>query len=373
MSTSSNQHALILARLTHIVRRFMEAEGLSLDLLNEYTNAASSGSERLPIGQWWALLERVAQVSNDPHVGLRIGKLTQIQDVGVLGYLAASCETLGQAMQRLQRFEGLLQQLAASSVAVDGDCIRLAWTNENGHSTDLSNEVLISGLLTVLGILIAPHRIKPVCVEFPRKSDSGLATYEAMLGCPVQFARPQLAVRLRADNLMLPINSRDTHLMQLLGCPVQFARPQLAVRLRADNLMLPINSRDTHLMQLLEQKAATALKGLEHSDEFLIQLQKAMSRGLLERNASMPWVAVQLNMSVRSVYRALNERGKTFKGQLDELRQTLAQQYLADETLSLSEIALLLGYSEQSAFNRAFRQWTGSTPLKHRREFYCVK
>ncbi|MDL2200886.1 AraC family transcriptional regulator [Pseudomonas neustonica] len=338
MSTSSNQHALILARLTHIVRRFMEAEGLSLDLLNEYTNAASSGSERLPIGQWWALLERVAQVSNDPHVGLRIGKLTQIQDVGVLGYLAASCETLGQAMQRLQRFEGLLQQLAASSVAVDGDCIRLAWTNENGHSTDLSNEVLISGLLTVLGILIAPHRIKPVCVEFPRKSDSGLATYEAMLGCPVQFARPQLAVRLRADNLMLPINSRDTH-----------------------------------LMQLLEQQAATALKGLEHSDEFLIQLQKAMSRGLLERNASMPWVAVQLNMSVRSVYRALNERGKTFKGQLDELRQTLAQQYLADETLSLSEIALLLGYSEQSAFNRAFRQWTGSTPLKHRREFYCVK
>lgn len=338
MSTSSNQHALILARLTHIVRRFMEAEGLSLDLLNEYTNAASSGSERLPIGQWWALLERVAQVSNDPHVGLRIGKLTQIQDVGVLGYLAASCETLGQAMQRLQRFEGLLQQLAASSVAVDGDCIRLAWTNENGHSTDLSNEVLISGLLTVLGILIAPHRIKPVCVEFPRKSDSGLATYEAMLGCPVQFARPQLAVRLRADNLMLPINSRDTH-----------------------------------LMQLLEQQAATALKGLEHSDEFLIQLQKAMSRGLLERNASMPWVAVQLNMSVRSVYRALNERGKTFKGQLDELRQTLAQQYLADETLSVSEIALLLGYSEQSAFNRAFRQWTGSTPLKHRREFYCVK
>ncbi len=338
MSTSSNQHALILARLTHIVRRFMEAEGLSLDLLNEYTNAASSGSERLPIGQWWALLERVAQVSNDPHVGLRIGKLTQIQDVGVLGYLAASCETLGQAMQRLQRFEGLLQQLAASSVAVDGDCIRLAWTNENGHSTDLSNEVLISGLLTVLGILIAPHRIKPVCVEFPRKSDSGLATYEAMLGCPVQFARPQLAVRLRADNLMLPINSRDTH-----------------------------------LMQLLEQQAATGLKGLEHSDEFLIQLQKAMSRGLLERNASMPWVAVQLNMSVRSVYRALNERGKTFKGQLDELRQTLAQQYLADETLSLSEIALLLGYSEQSAFNRAFRQWTGSTPLKHRREFYCVK
>lgn len=333
MSTSSNQHALILARLTHIVRRFMEAEGLSLDLLNEYTNVASSGSERLPIGQWWALLERVAQVSNDPHVGLRIGKLTQIQDVGVLGYLAASCETLGQAMQRLQRFEGLLQQLAASSVAVDGDCIRLAWTNENGHSTDLSNEVLISGLLTVLGILIAPHRIKPVCIEFPRKSGSGLATYEAMLGCPVQFAQPQLAVRLRAVNLMLPINSRDTH-----------------------------------LMQLLEQQAATALKGLEHSDEFLIQLQKAMSRGLLERNASMSWVAVQLNMSVRSVYRALNERGKTFKGQLDELRQILAQQYLADETLSLSEIALLLGYSEQSAFNRAFRQWTGSTPLKHRRE-----
>ncbi|HEX4878316.1 MAG TPA: AraC family transcriptional regulator ligand-binding domain-containing protein [Limnobacter sp.] len=332
MNSPSNPDALVLSRITNILRRFMEAEGLNLELLGDQLNAASS-AERFPVGDWWALLEHLAQLCHDPHVGLRIGKLAQIQDGGVLGYLAASCETLGQAMLRWQRFEGLLQSLSVSSVEMEEDCIRMAWSNANGYSTDLSNEVFISSLLTVLRMLVAPHSIEPVCVEFPKKSTSGNSVYERALGCPVHFACTQLSVKLRMQDLMLPINSRDVH-----------------------------------LMKLLEQQATVALQGLEQSDSFLIRLNNAMARGLLEGTASAQWVATQLDMPLRSVYRALHERGTSFKQQLDELRQTLAQRYLEDNTLSLSEIALLLGYSEQSAFNRAFRKWTGSTPLKRRKE-----
>jgi len=67
------------------------------------------------------------------------------------------------------------------------------------------------------------------------------------------------------------------------------------------------------------------------------------------------------------LYRRLQERNLTYKGLLNQLRFQLAQRYLADRQLSLSEIALLLGYSEQSAFTRAFKSWCGQTPLHFRK------
>lgn len=81
----------------------------------------------------------------------------------------------------------------------------------------------------------------------------------------------------------------------------------------------------------------------------------------------MAWLAKKLNMPLRSLYRSLHQRDQTYKGLLDKLRQELANQYLADPALSLSEISLMLGYSEQSAFSRAFRNWTGKTPLQVRK------
>lgn len=333
MNLANNQQALILLKLTNVVRRFMEAEGLTFDLLENHINSTVL-SERLPVADWWNLLECLSKLTGDPHVGLRIGGFAQVQDGGLLGYLAASCETIGQLMSRWHRYERLLQNLTVSSIEMNGNNIRLVWFNENGYSTDLSNEVFISGLLTVLRILVFPHRLEPVCVEFPRKGNSGRQVYEASLECPVKFDCARLAISLRTQDLLLPINSRDTS-----------------------------------LMHLLEQQAAIELKELEDTDDFLKRLELAMTHGLLEGHVSAQWVAVQLKMPVRSVFRSLNERGKTFKGQLNELRLRLAQRYLMDNTLSLSEIALLLGYSEQSAFNRAFRSWTGITPLARRREF----
>ena len=75
-------------------------------------------------------------------------------------------------------------------------------------------------------------------------------------------------------------------------------------------------------------------------------------------------VARYMKISSRTLHRRLQERDLVFKELLQKTRQQLAQQYLKEERLTLSEIALLLGYSEQSAFSRAFKQWLGITPLR---------
>jgi AraC-like DNA-binding protein len=72
-------------------------------------------------------------------------------------------------------------------------------------------------------------------------------------------------------------------------------------------------------------------------------------------------------MSPRSLQRRLAEHGHSFQALLGQTRQQLAEAYLRDDSVELAEVALLLGYSEQSAFNRAFRQWTGQAPLQWRR------
>jgi len=323
---------LVFARIAHILTRFMEAEGVACAPLQYKLNAATR-AERIPIEQWWELLEQLAETSGDPLVGLRVGRHARLQDAGVLGYLAASCATLGEALQRMQHYQALLQNLSCVGLRADGPHLHLGWAGDKGPSTDASNDVLVSGMLTVLDTLVSPHRVRPVQIEFPRPATANRTIHERALGCRVHFGGDTLAITIRLADLGLPINSQDAH-----------------------------------LRQLLDQQAAAMLESLAHPDAFLIEFQRAMMRGLEEGALSMQWLSRQQQTPVRSLYRALRQRDRTYKGMLDELRQQLAKQYLADPALSLSEIALMLGYSEQSAFSRAFRGWYGETPLRYRKK-----
>ena len=81
---------------------------------------------------------------------------------------------------------------------------------------------------------------------------------------------------------------------------------------------------------------------------------------------SVDKVAAAMHQSTRTLQRRLAERGMTWQQLLDNTRMELARQYLADPALSVAETALLLGFSEQSAFTRAFKRWMGQTPLTYR-------
>lgn len=277
---------------------------------------------------WRELLERaVALRPRQPAPALAIGALVQPRHVGVLGYLTLTCQTLGEAMQAYQRYESLFYGRDLVEVRGEGEWMSVRWP-ASASIGELGDSVSIAAMITFMRRLVehppAPTRVSFV---FPAPSPAAWRAYQTFFGCPVDFG---------AD---------DTR--------VQFPLAFLGIRLPHS---------DPSLRALLDRQAGALLQALPDSDGFDRALQQAMVRLLPDGQVSLKRVAARLHVSVRTLQRRLEGRQLTWQTLLDRTREQLAGHYLADPSLTLGEIALLLGYSEHSAFSRAYRQWTGRTP-----------
>ena len=96
------------------------------------------------------------------------------------------------------------------------------------------------------------------------------------------------------------------------------------------------------------------------------QMQRAIIDNLPTGKVSDKLIARELNLSERSLQRKLKERGTSYRIVLDNMREMAAIQYIKNPVNTMSDIAFLLGFSEQSAFSRAFKKWTGTSPIKYR-------
>jgi AraC-like DNA-binding protein len=152
-----------------------------------------------------------------------------------------------------------------------------------------------------------------------------------------------------------------------LGCAVSFDAPATRLRLPLAALALPLRSPDPLLLEMMERQAGQHLQRVETADGFERSVRGRITRLLREGTPDVDSVAAGLHTTTRTLHRRLAERGWNYQRLLADTRHRLAEDYLANPRLQLAEIALLLGYSEQSAFNRAYRQWTGRTPLQARR------
>ncbi|GAA3956973.1 hypothetical protein GCM10022278_14410 [Allohahella marinimesophila] len=197
--------------------------------------------------------------------------------------------------------------------------------------TALATEFGVAVFLNLYQALIG-QTIPPTLVEFPHPAPAQAAVYEVLLGCPVRF--DAAAIGLETPSSLLAMR---------------------------------IASSDPHLRDLLDQQAAAMLVQQPKPDAFLSRLQQLVADALHEGEPNAARLADQMDYSLRSFYRELARHGLRYRNVLADVRLRLARLYLADSRLASAEIALLLGYSEQSAFNRAFRGWTGSTPGEYRR------
>ena len=110
------------------------------------------------------------------------------------------------------------------------------------------------------------------------------------------------------------------------------------------------------------------LSEMPRESDFFAAVRRAIAESMREGDPKLGRVIKKLSISQRTLERRLKEQGAVFKKLVDDTRRRFALNYLIDRKRTLTEIAFLLGYSEVSAFNRAFRRWTGSTPLEHRRK-----
>jgi AraC-like DNA-binding protein len=123
------------------------------------------------------------------------------------------------------------------------------------------------------------------------------------------------------------------------------------------------------LSRVVEHHAEALLAARPEPHEAVIQrVRRHLVAALHETGAeaTLSAVATKLHMSVRSLQRRLSDEGSTFDDVLEDTRRDLALRYLSDSKIAIAEVAYLLGYSEPSAFHRAFKRWTGKTPAQAR-------
>jgi len=172
---------------------------------------------------------------------------------------------------------------------------------------------------------------------------------------------------LRAVELRGVPNAAPARYAELLGARVTFGHAASAIVLPGHVLPLRLVGADATLRAILERHAHHLARQAP-SHDLVDHARRELAVMLGQGHAEIAMLAKRLAVSTRTLQRRLTERGIAYSTLLDEARRDLAIGYLAEPGASVDEIAALLGYSEPSAFARAFRRWTGASPASWRRE-----
>jgi len=147
---------------------------------------------------------------------------------------------------------------------------------------------------------------------------------------------------------------------------VRFGAPSCGILFDSERLKLPLDTANSKLHAVLCGYAEMVLKEEFGTRNLTRRVLDLILKELPHGQPSIENIARQLCMSPRTLGRRMEREGKTFKETLDELRRSLAHQYIIRQDVSLAEVAFLLGYANTATFHRAFKRWTGQTPLAYR-------
>ncbi|OUS27611.1 hypothetical protein A9Q99_14305 [Gammaproteobacteria bacterium 45_16_T64] len=280
---------------------------------------------------WWALLDRLSHQVPRSALGTHIGSTVTPKQSGILGYLTQTSATMLDALRCFERFQRLIYEGNKAEIHWQGDVCSLVWKISHGYSTQISDEVVFASLLSVMRYCLDDPGIALLSVAFTGDAMGPIEDYQAFYGGEVSFNQPTLVVSVSSEHLLRPLLYADPGLHGLL----------------------------------LEQAAAKLpLESTER--DFMGELNQSIVRALHEGVPTAANIASKLHISSRTLHRRLDNVGVVFRDLLKDIRKQLAADYLKDKQLSLFEIALLLGYSEQSALSRAFVGWYGVTPSVYR-------
>jgi AraC-like DNA-binding protein len=271
-----------------------------------------------------------AQIPN-PTFGLQAAQCWHPSNLGALGYAWLSSSTLRTALSRLVRYWRLV--VADVTVRLDESPKGVKFVHIppeldatlDAIRADIAIAILYDMCRTNFGSALSPER-----VAFRRAAPADTGPYEAFFGCPVSFGADanSLLISLAEADLPLPTGNRDLAAMHDRALVEQLAR--------------------------LDKKDVMA--------RFRASLLERMTSG----DVSEDGLARDLHMSRRSLQRRLAEAEATYQSLVDDTRRDMALRYLEDPGKSATDITFLLGYSQQSAFTRAFRRWMGVSPSEYR-------
>jgi AraC-like DNA-binding protein len=322
--SSLSSSARLIAR--SLTERGIDAEALFRRAKVSYAELDDPNA-RYPLAavhRLWALAD---EVTRDPCFGLDVGRAWHPTSFHALGYAALASATLREALGYVVRYARVVN----SGARVD--------------LVDRGGEIMLT-----LGRGFREPAFAPFVSDSPVQA--GLAAIVVLCRQARGHAVDLRRVTLEQDER----NGAHARMQGFFGCPVVFGAGENALVFRPEELDAPLSSANAVLAQINARALEDYLARLESpalSDRVRARLVRSLPAGNVEQSA----MARTLNMSLRSMQRKLNREGTSFRALLDDTRRQLARQYLGDATMSLAEVAYLLGFSEASSLARAMRRW----------------
>lgn len=308
----------------------IQAVGLRLQVFENPENT-------IPIQTLGRLVSRCVAATNCEHFGLLVGHRQTTSSLGYVGLLAENSPDVRTALNNLARYLHLHDEKSVLTLELTKSNARVGYTTRDLMIPSI-NQIVDGNIMSTVNIMrrMCGEAWRPIEVMLPRPRPRDVTAYLSFFEAPVNFGAENGAVVFRADWLNRPVAGANPLLRRLL---------------------------ETHI-QMLDARLNGGLS----------ERLKRLVRTLIgTRQCSLEIAAHLFNMNPRMLSRSLEREGVKFREVVDELRYEVARHLLAATSLSLTEIAASLDYSESSAFTRAFRRWSGRLPSKWRSEYASMQ
>ncbi|MEZ5573599.1 MAG: AraC family transcriptional regulator ligand-binding domain-containing protein [Halioglobus sp.] len=301
--------------------------------LNIPTDVLEQQNSFIPFRQAVALLEYTADTLHRPDFGIRLSMRQNLSTLGSLAVLVRNTRTIEDAFRAIARYMHLITPAITLSVQPNpsGQFIRLGIAIiEPGIVASRQILELVMGIGQSITHLLSGSQVYPQAIHFPHPRLVAEDIYRNRFHCPVYFEQPICAVDLPIPAMQRNVAGADEQTARLASeyLAMQYGR---APRQLADQI--------SHLIRQL----------------------------LPTGHCNIRFIAEQLHLHPRTLQRQLAAHGHVFEKLLDDERRALARHYLSVPDLRLTQIAGMLGYSDQSALNRSCRRWFDKTPKELRK------
>ncbi len=316
--------------------RFAVAHGAQAEELARGSGIDPAGladpDTRIPFADYQALMRAAKALCRMPALALHLGAGNDFREFSVVGLICYAAPTMGEALAELNRYGRLVAEV---DLALAGPRFRIEQRDGGMWLTDMRTD---------------PD-------AFPEMTE---ATWARFIGeTRRHFPDAPFALAVHVTH---PAPAHADAYETVLGAPVTFASAHNAIRIDPSWLGIELHNPSRYAFGVLSERADQLMRDLESAKSMRGRVEGTLIPMLHKGDIAMEAVARKLGLSQRSLQRRLKDEETGFEALLDALRHRMALHYLSGGRTSVNETAYLVGFSDPSAFSRAFKRWTGTSP-----------
>jgi AraC-like DNA-binding protein len=293
----------------------------------------ATSSHRVPATAQGEFLEYAAVAIGDSAFGLHLAQQSDPREAGLIFYVATAATNLGDALALFARYFRIVNESVRFTLThrPEGLVLGFSLVGVSQHRVKQHTEFWLA-LIVKAARGVTGCDVRPIRVACTHPRSENLDEFERFFGCPLEFLAPAGEVEFSSETAALPLVTGDPHLLEILRYFCEGAE----------------RHRNTTVGSLRAAVETEVVRFLPHAQ------------------ANAETIARALSLSVGTLSRRLSEEGTSFGAIVEQLRQSLALEYLKYPGFTLAQIAWLLGYERPTTFRQAFKRWTGRSPSTFR-------